>query len=132
MLGLQGVVLFLCAAVAQGRKDDNGPPCYNLPPQTTLTTTTTTTLPASCTTTPTQTFYSSSGCALSCSTGFCVTDAAVTIPCGCSKVAISPTTITVCPTKTPCYQCYTGWGTFFVTETCAPTSVVLAAATPTA
>ncbi|KAK4450952.1 hypothetical protein QBC34DRAFT_459338 [Podospora aff. communis PSN243] len=130
MLGLTGIALFLCATVAHAH-EDHKPPCHNPPPPTTLTTTTTT-LPASCTTTPTQTFYSSSGCSLSCSTGFCITDAAVTISCGCSRVAISPTTITVCPTKTPCYQCYTGWGTFFVTETCPPTSAVVAAATPTA
>ncbi|KAK0639924.1 hypothetical protein B0T16DRAFT_432486 [Cercophora newfieldiana] len=105
------------------------PSCYNPPP--TTTTPTTTSLPASCTTVPTQTFYSTSGCALKCATGFCVRDDAVTIPCGCTSVAIHPTTITVCPTTTPCYQCYTGWGTFFVTQSCPSTGSAVAP-TPTA
>ncbi|KAK3368757.1 hypothetical protein B0H63DRAFT_515285 [Podospora didyma] len=81
-----------------------------------------TSLDASCTTTPTQTFYSTSGCALTCSTGFCVIDAAVTVPCGCSSLEIRTATITICPTRTPCYQCYTGWGTFRETATCPPTT----------
>ncbi|KAK4201946.1 hypothetical protein QBC40DRAFT_48386 [Triangularia verruculosa] len=82
----------------------------------------TTSLPDSCTFTGTQTFYSSSGCGLACSTGFCISDAAVTRSCGCSKIEIHTVTTTVCPTRTPCYQCYTGWGTFFVDLPC-PTSV---------
>jgi hypothetical protein len=57
--------------------------------------------------------------------------AAVTIPCGCPSVVINPKTVTVCPTTTPCYQCYTGWGTFFVTETCSSTRRAAAAPTPT-
>ncbi|KAK4667903.1 uncharacterized protein QC764_0110940 [Podospora pseudoanserina] len=82
----------------------------------------TTSLPDSCTFTGTQTFYSSSGCDLTCSTGFCIIDAAATRSCGCSRVEIETVTTTVCPTRTPCYQCYTGWGTFFYDLPC-PTSV---------
>ncbi|KAK4464037.1 hypothetical protein QBC42DRAFT_140330, partial [Cladorrhinum samala] len=88
------------------------------PTTTTTTEVTTTSLAKSCTFTGTQTFYSSSGCALSCSTGFCVIDAAVTKSCNCPRVAIETVTTTVCATRAPCYQCYTGWGTFVVTETC--------------
>ncbi|KAK0666523.1 hypothetical protein QBC41DRAFT_348701 [Cercophora samala] len=88
----------------------------------TTTTMETTSLPKSCTFTGTQTFYSSSGCGLTCSSGFCVIDAAVTKSCGCSRIEIETVTTTVCPTRTPCYQCYTGWGTFFDYLPC-PTSV---------
>ncbi|KAK0711943.1 hypothetical protein B0H67DRAFT_472276, partial [Lasiosphaeris hirsuta] len=111
------------------------PACHPPPPRTTLSTATAVTIsdsaiPDSCTTKVTQTFYSTSGCELACSSGFCVIDAAVTVPCGCSRVAIQTTTITACPTKTPCYQCYTGWGTFFETASCEATAVP-AFATPT-
>ncbi|KAK3902901.1 hypothetical protein C8A05DRAFT_15104, partial [Staphylotrichum tortipilum] len=77
-----------------------------------------TTYPASCTTRPTQTIYASSGCAHSCDTGFCVIDAAATVSCGCPTVFISPTTVTMCATASPCRQCYTGWGTFIYTQPC--------------
>ncbi|KAK0630926.1 hypothetical protein B0T17DRAFT_235117 [Bombardia bombarda] len=90
-------------------------------------TTITASMPESCIFRPTQTFYSSSGCALTCSSGFCVIDAPVTISCGCPSVEITPTTITTCPTKTPCYQCYTGWGTFKETQSCPPTTAQPAA-----
>ncbi|KAK3681593.1 hypothetical protein B0T22DRAFT_472516 [Podospora appendiculata] len=82
-------------------------------------------LPDSCTFRPTQTFYSSSGCSLTCNTGFCVVDAPVTVSCGCSRAPVEPTTVTVCPTKTPCYQCYTGWGTFLYTQSCTSSPTAL-------
>ncbi|KAK4160649.1 hypothetical protein QBC43DRAFT_219407 [Cladorrhinum sp. PSN259] len=85
---------------------------------TTTTKVTTTSLAKSCTFTGTQTIYSRSGCAVSCSTGFCIIDAGVTKSCGCPSVAIETVTTTVCPTSTPCYQCYTGWGTFVYTQPC--------------
>ncbi|KAK0717685.1 hypothetical protein B0T26DRAFT_302153 [Lasiosphaeria miniovina] len=120
----------LHASRALAKRDDDGPSCYPLPASPTSTTSrtrhppplTTTSLAASCTYKPTQTFYSSSGCPLTCGNEFCVIDAAVTIPCGCPRVDIQPTTVTVCPTQTPCYQCYTGWGTFLVTQTCPQTA----------
>ncbi|KAK4187507.1 hypothetical protein QBC35DRAFT_356484, partial [Podospora australis] len=80
------------------------------------------TLDKSCTFTGTQTWYSTSGCDLTCSKGFCIMDAAVTRSCGCPSIEITTTTITICPTRTPCYQCTTGWGTFSVYLPC-PTSV---------
>ncbi|KAK4155751.1 hypothetical protein C8A00DRAFT_13238, partial [Chaetomidium leptoderma] len=95
-------------------------------PTSSSTTTTTTTdtdtitsYPNSCTYRPTQTFYSPSGCAHTCDTGFCVIDAPATISCGCPIVFIETQTVTMCPTKTPCQQCYTGWGTFLYTDSCA-------------
>ncbi|KAL2258403.1 hypothetical protein VTK26DRAFT_8292 [Humicola hyalothermophila] len=84
-----------------------------------------TSYPDSCTYRPTQTYYSSSGCALSCSTRFCIIDAPATISCGCPTVFIETQTVTVCPTATPCWQCTTGWGTFIYTETCTSTAAPL-------
>ncbi|KAK4244588.1 hypothetical protein C7999DRAFT_17179, partial [Corynascus novoguineensis] len=78
-----------------------------------------TTYPDSCTYRPTQTFYSSSGCAHTCETGFCIIDAPATVSCGCPTVFIETQTTTMCPTQAPCRQCYTGWGTFLYTELCA-------------
>ncbi|KAL1839397.1 hypothetical protein VTJ49DRAFT_1528 [Mycothermus thermophilus] len=88
--------------------------------------------PDSCTYRPTQTYYATSGCSsISCDMGFCVTDAPATVSCGCPTVWIETQYTTVCPTTTPCQQCYTGWGTFIVTESCGATSTSAALAAPT-
>ncbi|SPQ27406.1 977c37c1-1276-4ba3-a131-d19713aef281 [Thermothielavioides terrestris] len=50
----------------------------------------------------------------------------VVLPCGCSRAAVSPTTVTICPTRSPCYQCTTGWGIATITDSNCPPS-----ATPT-
>ncbi|KAL2259475.1 hypothetical protein VTK26DRAFT_6844 [Humicola hyalothermophila] len=74
-------------------------------------------LPESCTYRPTATWFATSGCDLSCSMEIdCVADFAVVLPCGCDRAAVSPTTTTICPTRTPCYQCVTGWGIATVTD----------------
>ena len=63
------------SAVLAARPDRDGLGCHDPKPTTMMTTTpTTSSLGESCSTEVTQTFYSSSGCALSCSTGFCVID----------------------------------------------------------
>ncbi|KAK4108122.1 hypothetical protein N656DRAFT_848963 [Canariomyces notabilis] len=90
-----------------------------------------TSYPDSCTYRPTQTYYASSGCAFSCSSQFCIIDAPATISCGCPTVFIETQTVTVCPTKSPCWNCHTGWGTFLVTETCTSTATTAAVAVPT-
>lgn len=46
--------------------------------------------------------------------------AAVTLGCGCTSMAVQPTTVTVCPTATVCTQCRTGWGIVTVTPTTCP------------
>ncbi|EAQ91564.1 predicted protein [Chaetomium globosum CBS 148.51] len=102
------------------------------PTPTTTTTDTITSYPDSCTYRPTQTFYSSSGCAHTCATGFCVIDAPATISCGCPRVFIETQTVTVCPTQTPCQQCYTGWGTFLYTEPCGSATATVSASATTA
>ncbi|AEO71609.1 uncharacterized protein THITE_2021175, partial [Thermothielavioides terrestris NRRL 8126] len=85
------------------------------------------TLPASCTYRPTATWYATSGCAIPCATSpFCIADDYVVLPCGCSRAAVSPTTVTICPTRSPCYQCTTGWGIATITDSNCPPS-----ATPT-
>ncbi|KHE86537.1 hypothetical protein GE21DRAFT_1203872 [Neurospora crassa] len=92
---------------------------------TTITTTTTPspTLAPSCTFTGTQTQWATSGCDLPCNTSiFCIWDAAVTQPCGCSSVPVVTTTVTLCPTRTPCQQCTTGWGIFTYTRSCEATA----------
>ncbi|KAK3295349.1 uncharacterized protein B0H64DRAFT_395076 [Chaetomium fimeti] len=94
-------------------------------PVSTTTADTVTSYPDSCTYRPTQTFYSSSGCSHTCATGFCIIDAPATISCGCPRVFIETQTVTVCPTHTPCQQCYTGWGTFLYTEACATATAVV-------
>ncbi|KAK4221337.1 hypothetical protein QBC38DRAFT_492253 [Podospora fimiseda] len=81
----------------------------------------TTSLAKSCTFTGTQTIYSASGCALTCSTAFCISDAAVTKSCNCPRVPVETVTTTICPTRTPCYQCTTGWGIFTETLSCTTT-----------
>ncbi|KAK0738745.1 hypothetical protein B0T18DRAFT_376660 [Schizothecium vesticola] len=91
----------------------------------------TTGLPASCTVEVTATSYSTSGCALKCATNFCISDAAVVKSCGCSRVEIQTRTTSMCPTKTPCWQCHTGWGTFFITESCSTTATATASAAVT-
>ncbi|KAL2265606.1 hypothetical protein VTJ83DRAFT_6706 [Remersonia thermophila] len=58
-------------------------------------------------------------CAFRCPTPnpFCIADAAVTLPCGCTNLTIRPTTTSVCATgPQDCrVQCSTGWG--FITFT---------------
>lgn len=44
----------------------------------------------------------------------------VTLDCGCTSMAVQPTTVTVCPTATVCRQCQTGWGIVTVTPTTCP------------
>ncbi|KAK0635102.1 hypothetical protein B0T17DRAFT_30801 [Bombardia bombarda] len=88
-------------------------------------------LAASCTYRPTQTFLSSSGCAFSCTaTAQCTMDAALTKPCGCTSVVVRPVTTTVCPTRSPCIQCTTGWGIAIVSE--SPCPATTATTLPTA
>ncbi|KAK3946227.1 hypothetical protein QBC46DRAFT_402596 [Diplogelasinospora grovesii] len=109
-------------------------------------------MPESCTTRPTQTFYSTSGCDIACTdTAWCIMDCkppdpltrpytqlmvnndmkdAVTLSCGCTSVAVRPTTTTICPTKSNCQQCTTGWGIATIMQTgCSPAAVAAAAAT---
>ncbi|KAK4215765.1 hypothetical protein QBC37DRAFT_117193 [Rhypophila decipiens] len=105
--------------------NDDERPCRPPTRTTTKAPTTTTSLAASCTFTGTQTFYSSGGCnGLACETaGFCIIDAAATKSCGCDSLVIVTKTTTICPTKTPCYQCTTGWGTFIETQSCTSTTI---------
>ncbi|KAG7294247.1 hypothetical protein NEMBOFW57_004317 [Staphylotrichum longicolle] len=95
---------------------------------TTTSSSTSTGLPASCTYRPTATWYATTGCAIACPTQpLCIADAFVVLPCGCSRAAVSPTTVTICPTRSPCYQCSTGYGIATITDSkCPPSS------TPTA
>ncbi|KAK1833540.1 hypothetical protein QBC39DRAFT_345454 [Podospora conica] len=58
--------------------------------------------------------------------------AVVMKPCGCSRVEIQTRTTSVCPTKTPCWQCHTGWGGFFVTESCSTKATTTGSAAVTA
>ncbi|KAK4242173.1 hypothetical protein C8A03DRAFT_11614 [Achaetomium macrosporum] len=88
------------------------------------------TLPASCTYRPTATWYATSGCDIPCPTSpLCIADNFVVVPCGCTRAAVSPTTITICPTKAPCNQCMTGWGIATITESnCPPTTTATSTA----
>ncbi|EGZ71272.1 hypothetical protein NEUTE2DRAFT_166343 [Neurospora tetrasperma FGSC 2509] len=89
----------------------------------TITTTPPPTIAPSCTFTGTQTQWATSGCDLPCDTSiFCIWDAAVTQSCGCSSVPVVTTTVTLCPTRTPCQQCTTGWGIFTYTQSCEATA----------
>ncbi|KAL0472829.1 hypothetical protein QR685DRAFT_568989 [Neurospora intermedia] len=73
--------------------------------------------------TGTQTQWATSGCDLPCNTSiFCIWDAALTQSCGCSSVPVVTTTVTLCPTSTPCQQCTTGWGIFTYTQSCEATA----------
>ncbi|KAK0706644.1 hypothetical protein B0T26DRAFT_628451, partial [Lasiosphaeria miniovina] len=82
-----------------------------------------TVLPSSCTTRPTQTYYSSSGCDINCPNQInCYADFAVTVPCGCKSVAVRPLTTTICATRSPCFQCHTGWGIATLFESCSATA----------
>ncbi|KAH8886954.1 hypothetical protein GQ53DRAFT_656990, partial [Thozetella sp. PMI_491] len=76
-----------------------------------------------CTTTETQTWYSTAGCNYTCSTGACYADAAVTLKCGCDRMQVVTRSTTVCATRSSCYQCTTGWGIATIKEACssAPT-----------
>ncbi|KAG6368550.1 hypothetical protein INS49_002763 [Diaporthe citri] len=74
-----------------------------------------------CTFRPTATVTATTGCPTTCTpTGLCFSDAAVTLECGCTSMAVQPTTVTVCPTATVCRQCQTGWGIVTVTPTTCP------------
>ncbi|KAK4190302.1 hypothetical protein QBC35DRAFT_449499 [Podospora australis] len=74
-------------------------------------------LPASCTTRPVATWYKTSGCEVNCNpTLNCIADFALVLPCGCTLATAIPTTTTICPTRTPCVQCQTGWGLITVTD----------------
>ncbi|KAL2144668.1 hypothetical protein VTI28DRAFT_8696 [Corynascus sepedonium] len=92
---------------------------------------TTDTLPASCTYRPTATTYQTSGCDFSCPTSsvWCIVDAYVVLPCGCDRAAVSPTTVTRCPTTSAnCLQCSTGWGIATITDSDCPPSATATAA----
>ncbi|KAM7185946.1 hypothetical protein V8F20_011586, partial [Naviculisporaceae sp. PSN 640] len=78
---------------------------------TTLATSSISNMPERCTTRPTQTYLSASGCAITCGTQInCIADMGVVVPCGCTSVAIRPVTTIVCPTNTHCFQCQSAWG----------------------
>ncbi|KAK3399432.1 hypothetical protein B0T20DRAFT_351381, partial [Sordaria brevicollis] len=94
-----------------------------------ITTTTTSSTPsitsiaASCTYTGTQTVFATTGCEIPCGTApLCIADAAITKSCGCSTVPFTKTTITICPTRSPCFPCTSAWGTFTYTEPCSTTA----------
>ncbi|KAK3315239.1 hypothetical protein B0H66DRAFT_337560 [Apodospora peruviana] len=92
------------------------------------TSTPTTLMADSCTTRPTQTYYSTSGCAIDCpATINCTADEGLIIPCGCTSVAVRPVTTTICASRTPCLQCTTGWGLVVRSETDCPTASAPAA-----
>ncbi|KAK3948481.1 hypothetical protein QBC32DRAFT_58272 [Pseudoneurospora amorphoporcata] len=98
-------------------------PCQAATTTTTTTAPSITTIAPSCTFTGTQTKWATSGCDIPCNTSaFCIYDAAVTKSCGCSSVPIRVTTVTLCPTGTPCMQCTTAWGTFTYTQPCTATA----------
>ncbi|KAK2598344.1 hypothetical protein N8I77_011764 [Diaporthe amygdali] len=86
-----------------------------------------TTLAESCTFRPTATVTATTGCPTTCSNvGICFADYPVTLACGCARMAVQPTTETVCPTATACTQCQTGWGITTITPTtCLQTPVPL-------
>ncbi|KAK4209534.1 hypothetical protein QBC37DRAFT_254003, partial [Rhypophila decipiens] len=86
---------------------------------TTIATQTTSLLPEHCTTRPASTRFSTSGCAITCSTLYtnCIADMGLIIPCGCTSVAVRPVTTYVCPSNKACFQCQTGWGLHKETET---------------
>ncbi|KAL2179946.1 uncharacterized protein P884DRAFT_275532 [Thermothelomyces heterothallicus CBS 202.75] len=95
------------------------------------------TLPASCTYRPTATSYLTTGCEFACPTTtsvWCISDAYVVLPCGCDRAAVSPTTVTRCPTASVhCPQCSTGWGIATITDPNCPSSTTeTASATTTA
>ncbi|KAK3901365.1 hypothetical protein C8A05DRAFT_16445 [Staphylotrichum tortipilum] len=106
----------------------SSPACPAKSSKTTTSSSTSTGLPASCTYRPTATWYATTGCDIACPTQpLCIADSFVVLPCGCTRAAVSPTTITICPTRSPCYQCSTGWGIGTITDSkCPPSS------TPTA
>ncbi|KAK4154145.1 hypothetical protein C8A00DRAFT_14715 [Chaetomidium leptoderma] len=94
------------------------------------TTTTSTGLPASCTYRPTATWFATTGCDIPCpSSPLCIADNYVVLPCGCERAAVSPTTVTICPTRAPCMQCSTGFGIATITDSnCPPSSTASASA----
>ncbi|KAF4506355.1 hypothetical protein G6O67_006449 [Ophiocordyceps sinensis] len=61
------------------------------------------------------------GCHVQCSTGFCIQDKFVTLPCGCTTAdSVVTKTETICPTA-PCQVCTTGFP-FTTTADCPGTT----------
>ncbi|KAK4040567.1 hypothetical protein C8A01DRAFT_46122 [Parachaetomium inaequale] len=88
------------------------------------------TLPASCTYRPQATSYQTTGCDFTCppQSAWCIADAYVVLPCGCDRAAVSPTTVTRCPTASAnCFQCSTGWGIATITDSNCPPSATASA-----
>ncbi|KAK4180002.1 hypothetical protein QBC36DRAFT_321235 [Triangularia setosa] len=74
-------------------------------------------LPASCTYSPTATWYKTSGCAVNCVTSIrCNADFPIIVPCGCTRASVAPTTTTICPPASGCHQCTTKWGLYVTTQ----------------
>ncbi|KAI9149961.1 hypothetical protein HJFPF1_09708 [Paramyrothecium foliicola] len=63
------------------------------------------------------------GCDYDCSSEFwCIADAAVELPCGCTRATRLVTeTETACATNSDCFECQTGWGIATITEECTAT-----------
>ncbi|KAL1842580.1 hypothetical protein VTJ49DRAFT_4760 [Mycothermus thermophilus] len=118
-LALAAVAAFIAPAMGS-------PACKPKSSTTTSSTTSVITTAPDCVFRPQATWYAldSPKCDFKCPTSipWCIADAAVTVPCGCTAVTVSPTTTTLCPTNTNnCAQCSTGWGIVTFTETGCPT-----------
>jgi hypothetical protein len=65
----------------------------------------------------------SGGCAFDCDAALCIADAALFLPCGCTRATkIITKTETACPTYSPCINCSTGWGIITINEPCSTSS----------
>ncbi|KAK4119978.1 hypothetical protein N657DRAFT_649551 [Parathielavia appendiculata] len=113
----------IVAAIAALVTPGMGSPACPATSSNTKQTSSTSGLPASCTYRPTATWFATTGCDIPCPTSpLCIADHFVVLPCGCSSAAVSPTTVTICPTRSPCYQCSTGWGIATITDSKCPPS----------
>ncbi|KAK4101338.1 hypothetical protein N658DRAFT_496214 [Parathielavia hyrcaniae] len=119
-----GYSVFIVAAIAALATPGMSSPACHAPSSTTKQTLSTSGLPASCTYRPTATHFATSGCDIPCPTEpLCIADMIVVLPCGCDSAVVSPTTVTVCPTQSPCFRCSTGWGIATTTDSnCPPSS----------
>ncbi|KAL2270543.1 hypothetical protein VTJ83DRAFT_2727 [Remersonia thermophila] len=137
MLLSAALLLPLAGLASAGRKRPQG--CHPTPTlspsssssSSSSSTSSVTTLPASCTFRPTQTIYPASGCSITCRRDFCISDALVTVSCGCPSLVIKTQTTTVCATQSPCWQCSVAWGNFRITPSCPPTPTQTAPARTT-
>ncbi|KAH7327724.1 hypothetical protein B0I35DRAFT_138 [Stachybotrys elegans] len=82
--------------------------------------------PSSCIPTVTVTTHPGTefGCAFNCSSDFCIMDRFATLPCGCTTAPwVATETLTACATRSPCWNCHTGFP-WVTTDTACTTATV--------